>query len=560
MYYELIKMSTANHQKLKKYEIGAVPLVITVIERLGIRRILSDYIHEHGNSKVSPVDTLILLIVNIILGRDPLYKLEQWVGKYDIQCFKIQKRSIKHLNDDRFGRELDKLYDTDRASMMTEIVVNMVKVIKLVLEQIHNDSTTAKAFGRIPGKTKNGLELKKGHSKEHRFDLKQILLSLSVAADGAVPIHYKVYPGNRTDDTVHRGNLEELREIVGRSDFVYVADGKLASAKNLQEIAAHGGKFVTILPRTHKEDEQFRKRLRARGIRWKEIHRIANKRRADDTHDVFYSCAGPAKTKDGYRLIWLRSSEKARRDGDTRLKQLGKARTELALLSKRLNRRELRSAPKIRKAVADILKRTQTKPFLQVRLTRRWVEEFKRCRPGRPAADDPVRVVRKAAWGLKLTLDRKALREELRVDGVFPLVTNLKASKKDVLLIYKYQPYVEKRFSQLKTELEVAPVYLKKPLRCAGLVHAYYVALAVAALIERAVRQGMKREGLKSLPLFPERRETKTPTCARILEAFEGVDWHEIRRKGEVQQFPVKLSKLQRDLLRLTGVPTELYR
>ncbi|MBI4802038.1 MAG: hypothetical protein HY796_05905 [Elusimicrobia bacterium] len=60
---------------------------------------------------------------------------------------------------------------------------------------------------------------------------------------------------------------------------------------------------------------------------------------------------------------------------------------------------------------------------------------------------------------------------------------------------YKYQPYVEKRFSQLKTDLEVAPVYLKKPHRCAGLVHAYYVALAVSSLIERAVRQGMKRKG-----------------------------------------------------------------
>ncbi len=70
----------------------------------------------------------------------------------------------------------------------------------------------------------------------------------------------------------------------------------------------------------------------------------------------------------------------------------------------------------------------------------------------------------------------------------------------------------------------------------------------------------MKREGLKSLPLFPEHRATSTPTCARILEAFERVSWHEVRRKDEVLQFPIEISKLQRDLLRLMGVPTELYR
>ena len=151
---------------------------------------------------------------------------------------------------------------------------------------------------------------------------------------------------------------------------------------------------------------------------------------------------------------------------------------------------------------------------------------------------------------------------ERKIDGVFPLVTNLdgtKFPKKEVLSIYKYQPYVEKRFSQLKTDLEVAPVYLKKPLRCAGLVHAYYVALAVASLIERAVRQAMGREGIKELPLFPEGRPTSTPTCSRILETFKGVSWYEFRRGEEVICFPLRLTVLQRQLLKLLKVPTALY-
>ena len=91
------------------------------------------------------------------------------------------------------------------------------------------------------------------------------------------------------------------------------------------------------------------------------------------------------------------------------------------------------------------------------------------------------------------------------------------------------------------------------------MVHAYYVARAVSSLIERAVRQGMKRKGIEELPLFPERRPTKTPTCARILDAFRGVSWYEFRRGEEVVCFPLKLDALQRLLLELLEVPPTLY-
>jgi transposase len=275
---------------------------------------------------------------------------------------------------------------------------------------------------------------------------------------------------------------------------------------------------------------------------------------------MFYSCTGPQRTSDGFRIIWIRSSAKAENDEAFRLKRLDQARAELLLLSTRLNRRQLRSKPQIRRAARDILRRAEVEPFLLVELHRQVREEVRRFKRGRPKASDPVRVERKSVWSLRVKVDEAALRAERRADGVFPLGTNLdKASKRAVLEIYKYQPYVEKRFSQLKTDLEVAPVYLKKPLRCAGLVHAYYVALAVAALIERSVRQGMARDKIEDLPLFPEGRPTATPTCPRILEAFRSVSWHEFSRGEEVVRFPVELTALQKLLLKLLEVPRELY-
>jgi len=158
--------------------------------------------------------------------------------------------------------------------------------------------------------------------------------------------------------------------------------------------------------------------------------------------------------------------------------------------------------------------------------------------------------------------DKEALRGEARTDGVFPIVTNLEASrtsKKQVLLMYKYQPYIEKRHALFKSELEVAPVYLKKPHRVAGLLHATFLTMTLDALIERTLRQGMQREGIESLPILPEGRPTKTPTTARLLEMFSDVSWYEFQRGGETVTFPIRLSQLQKQLLRLLGMDPSAY-
>lgn len=501
------------------------------------------------------------LVHNVLDSPAPLYRIAEWAAPIDPRAIGFTLGQKQSLNDDRIARMLDAIVSERGRGIWFRLALEIIKQFKIAKNRMHHDTTTVTFHGEYKGSVR-APRITHGINKDHRPDLKQMVFGLTVSSDGAVPINHQVLSGNRADDTVHRGNLEELRQLLGRSDFVYVADCKLASSANLKEIAGHGGKFVTVLPRTRKEDKRFRKQLRERGVRWKKILEIPNKRQKNGPPDVFYSCRAPQSTSEGFRIVWVRSSAKAEHDDAAREKRFDQARAELALLSQRLNRRELKSAGKIRKAVQEILDRREMKPFLHVRIKRHVQKEFKRLKRGRPKPGDPVRVVRRTVWGLHVRVDEKALRAEARTDGVFPLTTNLPAvkhSKKEVVSIYKYQPYVESRFLQLKTNLEVAPVYLKKPHRCAGLVHAYYVALAVSSLIERAVRRGMKREGIEELPLFPEGRPTKTPTCPRILEAFKNVCWYEYRRGKEIVCFPLKLTALQKRLLKLLEVPQVLY-
>lgn len=541
--------------------LGPHPIVDHFLSRLRLREIVRSFVGTGRERAIEHGEALSALVHNIVDSPAPLYRIAEWAGPIEPAAFGFTAEQKQGLNDDRIARMLDAIVSERGRGIWFRLALEILREFKVARERMHHDTTTVTFCGEYRGSVQEP-RITHGKNKDHRPDLKQLVFGLTVSADGAVPINHQVHSGNRSDDTVHRGNLEELRLLLGRSDFIYVADCKLAGSENLKEIAAHGGKFVTVLPRTRNEDKRFRARLRAGPVRWKKVMEIPNKRSEAGAPDIFYSCAAPEQAAEGFRTAWFRSSTKAALDRGAREKRLTQAQAELGLLAQRLNRRQLRSARQIRRAIREILDRRAVKSLLRVRLKRQVQERVKRLRRGRPGEHDPMRVVRSVAWSLEVRINEAVLRAEERTDGVFPLACNLdkkKYPKREILLIYKYQPYVEKRFSQLKTDLEVAPVYLKKAHRCAGLVHAYYVALAVSSLIERAVRQGMKRRGIEELPLFPEKRPTRTPTCPRILEAFRGVSWYEFRRGTEVVCFPLKLNKLQKLLLELLEVPQRLY-
>src|SRR5207302_2658784 len=91
----------------------------------------------------------------------------------------------------------------------------------------------------------------------------------------------------------------------------------------------------------------------------------------------------------------------------------------------------------------------------------------------------------------------------------------------ELLLAYQGQPSLEKRFSQLKTDFEVAPVFLKEVSRIQALLCVYFLALLTESLLERELRRAMEREAIASLPLYPEGRKGRRPTARRLIDLFE---------------------------------------
>jgi transposase len=188
-------------------------------------------------------------------------------------------------------------------------------------------------------------------------------------------------------------------------------------------------------------------------------------------------------------------------------------------------------------------------------------EKYHQDGPGRPNEHTWYVKETTTRFKLEFRLDREQLALEACCDGVFPLVTNDNTLPElEMLLAYKSQPALEKRFSHLKTDFEVAPVYLKETSRIQALLCVYFLALLTESLLERELRRAMDREAIESLPLYPEGRKCHRPTARRLIDLFDDVQRHSLcvgRRRGPVV-FTTQLSKLQRRLLRLLGM-TNVY-
>jgi transposase len=116
-----------------------------------------------------------------------------------------------------WARALTRPFDADRATLLTELVLGAVKEFAIDCSELHADSTSVTFSGayRGAGGTPRGgtpaAAITYGHDKDHRPDLKQLVWTLTVAADGAVPVAYRVDDGNTSDDVTHVPVWDALR-------------------------------------------------------------------------------------------------------------------------------------------------------------------------------------------------------------------------------------------------------------------------------------------------------------------------------------------------------------
>lgn len=121
-------MSTGPYE-LTTQVLGPLPIINTFCDRLGLPELLETFLAHHDpRLKLAPAAGIGVVVVrNLVLGREPVYALGEWAAPFDPGLLGLAAGEARLLNDDRVGRGLARLFDADRASLLTRLVLDAVE-------------------------------------------------------------------------------------------------------------------------------------------------------------------------------------------------------------------------------------------------------------------------------------------------------------------------------------------------------------------------------------------------------------------------------------------------
>jgi len=556
---------------LRRERLGPLPVINRFLDRLGLEALLEQFVPTTDRRIRLPfAKGLGLLLRSFLVEREAVYRQHETVSGFAPEAYGLTPELVEHAGDDAIGRALDRLFDADRAVLVTEIVLAVQREFALSMDELHNDSTSVSFCGQYRGAQGRTVRGKRaplityGHSKDHRPDLKQLLFILTTSRDGGVPVQFRCSDGNQNDSPTHQETWDSLCKIAGRPDFLYVADSKLCNREAMDHIHYKKGRFVCVMPRNRLEDAEFRKWIQTNEPEWTLVWDRPHPRRKEGLPDRWWVVRASLPSREGWPVVWVHSSLMALGQEQTRREHLTRAEEDLRALNASLSgsRPRHRLRKEIDESVEDLLARHKVVRYLKVKVGTEETYTFKQSRRGRPGPDTTFVRKTKKNWHLTWEIDQAAVDYDRKSDGMYPLLTNDRAlTNAQVLEAHKGQPMIEKRFEQAKTVMEIAPVLLKNEDRIEAFFLLYFLALLIQALIERELRLAMKREGIESLPLYPEERLSAHPTAEQVFRLFSLAERNTLTCEGmPVKTFFAELSPLQQQILGLLGVPERAYR
>jgi transposase len=275
-----------------------------------------------------------------------------------------------------------------------------------------------------------------GHSRDHREDRPQVLLAVATDTEG-VPIHLEVLRGNRADTTTLRALLNTLKRRFGIQKAVFVFDNGMSSALNLETM--------------RKEDLHFVTRLSSTSLRElvAQLPRDMQPQLWDRTNLL-------ELTVEGKRYVIAGGEHRQQRDLARRRARLEKAERELKRLA--AVRRKKPNPQKLASQAGRALQRLKAHKYFQY-----WIDEQGK---------------------LLYHKNHELIQAEQSLDGLYLLHTSLEpaqCSKEQVLGNYKNLQTVEEAFCQLKSYLELRPVFHWRPDRVRNHVRLCFIAYWLCA-------------------------------------------------------------------------------
>ena len=488
-------------QVLEK-RLGALPVVAAFGRRLRVAEIVDELCPVGPLALSTHGEVVEALVANRLTAPAPLVRVEEWAAAMAVEeAYGIPPDL---LNDDRIARALDAI-----APYLDEIVGGVgaaaVSEFGVDVTRLHWDLTSISLYGAYPEADEEYPVPGWGHPRDRRPDLKQIQTGLAVSGDGGIPVFHRPCSGGAAEVAQVVGAMTALKKIAGPRPFLLVGDSKLISYTNAAAMNAQGVGFVAPLAASRVPAGLFAALpagagtavdyTAARDARKPAAARGSYRVLEDGGMDLH----GPRKTDPPVHLRRILVYSPANADGQAkaRARKLAQATEELDRLVRTAGTRFHPTADAVAARATAIAIKRRVKAYLHTAITR--------DPTGKPA--------------LTWHFDQAAIGAEAAADGWYALLANLaptQASPAEVLLRYKGQHVVERRYGEFKGPLGVTPLFLKTSRRIAALITVICLALLIFCLIERQVRNALARHGQMMTGLPGYRRPPAKPTGRTI--------------------------------------------
>jgi transposase len=517
--------------------LGALPASAEFLRRLDVAGIVDELCPIRDVAHVTHGQVIEVLVANRLSVPTSMVRVGDWARGWAVEeVFGVEPEL---LNDDRLARALDAI-----APHLDEITGSVgaqaIAEFGIDTAQIHWDLTSMSMFGAYEDQDEGFAQVRYGHPKDRRVDLKQIQAGLAVTRDGGVPVFHRVYDGGAGEVAQVVGAMKALRRIADRKDFLLVADSKLVSHPNITALLDAQVDFIAPLPAAQVKagvyaalDVEAATLVDYVNDRDRERNTPDDQRESYRVLEDVHVLAGPRKSDPAHRLrrILVHSTGNARGQQTARAKRLARATEDLEKLQRSAGGRYYNTAAKVEARIGVIAKTRRVASCLRTTVT---------ADPdGRPC--------------LSWHFDQDVLATEAAADGWYALVTRLtpdQADAAEVLRRYKGQGVVERRYHDFKGPLAVAPIFLEHNRRIAALITVICLALLVFCLIERQVRQALGPEQTMT-GLYPDNRKVR-PTGRMIHYHLDSL----MLRPGTATSPPAILINrgVQAHLLELLGI------
>lgn len=434
---------------------GDVWLAWTLWRALRLEELCRELLPEGREGAAWSQWSAVLAIARLCEPSSELHIAEDWYRRTALED--LLGIASDRVNDDRLYRTLDRLLP-HKAAIEKHLRQRLGELFSLEYDLLLYDVTSTYFEGQAMA---NPLA-RRGYSRDHRPDCKQVCIALVVTREG-VPLGYEIFPGNRVDVTTVEEIVETMESRFGLAQRIWVMDRGMTSEENIAWLQETGRQYLIGTPRG-----EIRKWSR-------QVAETSDWRTVREGIEVKL-CPGPEG-----REVFLLCRSAERRQKEQAMHERFCARIEVRLQA--LGRRLERARTSLDRGTIE----RQIGRFLQ--------------QNSRAAGRYLIRVVkdRSRASGLRLDWSVQPAWDEWAQysEGSYVLRTNILDWTPETL----WQTYVqltdaEAAFRIQKSDLSLRPIWHQKPER----VQAHILVCFLAYVLWKTLEQWQKRAGLGNSP------------------------------------------------------------